>query len=461
MSALRFSRALLLLAPAALLTLAFSGCDPELPEAAPAPAAGSADFSAYVAVGDDYTAGTTNGGLTPNGQQSAFPELLARQFALVSPGRLITPLLPAGTATPNLAVEELTPRGLPLLIWVPVPGAVVDSIPGTSACDPTRFQFTRWDGAAAGLPGNLGVPGLKLSQLATPGLGNEVNQASATADSYNPYFERLLPAGDNRSYFDVLSATRRSRTFFTVLLGLSDFLPYVRSGGTCGTLPAVGALTTRIATLLDTLTANGSKGAVITLPTLKDLPLTRTRVAAVPALLGLTAGTPLFVESTTPGARPTVLDGTTIVLSSLLGRIGRLELANGQPADSAFGLTRHNPLRRRDVLLDADAQRVNNLIGVINDVIFNQSRSGAKAAQLAYVNGGELFQNLGRTGLLVDGVRYGPDPITGNFYTIDGYSLSPRGNALVANTVLSAINTKFGGHLPLLDPNEFPTTPRP
>ena len=48
--------------------------------------AGSADFSKYVAIGDSFAAGYSDGALFIEGQKGAYPNILASQFSLVGGG---------------------------------------------------------------------------------------------------------------------------------------------------------------------------------------------------------------------------------------------------------------------------------------------------------------------------------------------------------------------------------------
>ena len=66
------------------------GCDTDISGSfGEDPNPGSADFSAFVAFGDSFTAGYADGALYRHGQESSFPAIMAQQFALV--GRRVRP----------------------------------------------------------------------------------------------------------------------------------------------------------------------------------------------------------------------------------------------------------------------------------------------------------------------------------------------------------------------------------
>ncbi|MFT7163754.1 MAG: hypothetical protein ACI9CZ_000313, partial [Flavobacterium sp.] len=55
--------------------------------------AGSANFAKYVALGDSFAAGYSDGALFIQGQEGAYTNVMAQQFALVGGGAFTTPLM--------------------------------------------------------------------------------------------------------------------------------------------------------------------------------------------------------------------------------------------------------------------------------------------------------------------------------------------------------------------------------
>ncbi len=445
-----FTRSLSLfsLSAAALL---LGACEPTLTE--PGASAGKLDLSRYVAIGDVHTAGWTNGGLARAGQEVAYPALLAQQFARAGGGAFTTPLLEAGVTSGQLTLTAVTAQNLPLLTAGASAGFST-AASGPTGCDSlARYQFPR---AATVLPNNLGVPGLSLSQFSTPGLGNAANLGTSTA-TYNPFLERLLPANDGRSYRRIVRDARP--TFFTAFVGLADVLPFITSGGTCGaTLPTTPVLIRELGLLLDSaLLTGGARGMIATLPELNALPLTQMRGSAVRARLGLPDSAVLYVQNATGVS--VELQPNDIILAPVLGRIGRLETATGQATSAAFGRSARNPLRDRDVLSDVEARRVGSVIRAFNEEVARRTRLAVDQLGLFDVNA--LFSSLSRTSARIDGTFYSGDPITGGLFSVDGYSLTPRGNAVLTNNLLQAINTQFEAQIPGLDIGLYPTTRLP
>jgi hypothetical protein len=412
-----------------LLTLAAVGltaCEPKL-DAVPAASAGALNVSRYVAFGDDYSAGVANGGLTATRQEYSFPNLLARQFALVGGGAFVQPLFGANESTGGLTILGFNTRNQALL--GPVDATSLDSEiinPGT-ACATTRYRFPAWAGVATGATlNNFSVPGLRLADLESPGLGDDANLHTATSiPPYNGALERILADGaDGQSYTTLAKQTQP--TFLTVSIGLNDFIPFIRTGGTCGPLPTAATLSAQAGRYVDSLvaTTGAARGVIISAPSLANLPLTRTRVSDVNSQLGRSTAAPVFVRNASGTA--VVAAAGDVVLLPMVGRVGRLETATGVATDSAFGLTRSNPLRDEDVIAELDVTSINGRItgrNGINDLL--SKRAALSGGRFVFVDINGLFLGLAN-GSYIDGVNYSGDVITGGIFSLDGYTLSPR-----------------------------------
>ncbi len=438
----------------------FTGCEPET-ESAPAPSAGSADFSRVVAIGDDYLAGVTNGGLSRQGQEYSVANLLAKQMQLAGGGAFSQPLLQPTETTGGLALLGLTDRNEALTGPVAPTFTASETFGAGTACAVTRYRFPIWEGAAAGtIPQNLALPGLTLADALAPGLGDEAN-LSDQARPYNAYLERILSDGaDSRSYVSLVKDARP--TFIILNIGLSDVLPFVLSGGTCNALPTNNnVLGGRAAQLFDSLRATNpnARGIIIGLPRISNLPLTRTRVSDLNRRLGRPNTAPMYVVN---DAGATVeIASNDIILLPMTGRVGRLETATGAPANAPFGLDNSNPLRAQDVLADGQLTTANSRItarGGINETL--EARADSSRGRFAYTDIDASVLDL-VTGRYIDGVRYSGDPITGGLFSLDGYSLSPRGNGLIVNYIISVLNNAeqgFNARIPQIDINSLPAT---
>ena len=73
--------------------------------------------------------------------------------------------------------------------------------------------------------------------------------------------------------------------------------------------------------------------------------------------------------------------------------------------------------------------------------------------------GGTLFDQVAGV-ISVGGVQYSSEPVRGNFYYLDYYTLTPRVNALLANTFITAFNKVYRANLPVVDVNSLPSIAR-
>ena len=87
---------------------------------------------------------------------------------------------------------------------------------------------------------------------------------------------------------------------------------------------------------------------------------------------------------------------------------------------------------------------------------FNQKISGvAIANDLAYVDTYDFFRQVDK-GIKLNGVNFNLDFIHGGTFSLDGIHPTAKGNALIANEFIKAINVQYGASLREVDVNEYP-----
>ncbi|WP_310392009.1 hypothetical protein [Hymenobacter sp.] len=455
-----------LLAVAALLLHA---CAPA--QDAPAPSAG-VDVSAYVAVGDSYTAGLSAGGLTRASQEYSYPNLLAQQLRLVAADAAFSqPLLEAGSGSGYLTLVDFLAGDLPRTRRV-AGQAVRRTVVNPAACGgPDTVRLLTRSATAAALPQNLGVPGLLLSQIETANLGNE--SAAVPGGNFNSYFERLLPAASNRTYLQAVTDVAASATFFTYFQGLDDLMPYVRSGGECGPLPnttLTNQLRANARKVLDRLTADGRPGIIAKLPALTSLPILRLgRGLDLQTRLQARFGDNALLYIEDPlGFRPAQpITNSDYVLATALPRVGQLTPVQVGAATLMlpYGRDARNPLRDADVLDDTqEFSRIKGVLDSYNDELERLAKDVYKLPAISTATGrstldlDEALFNQVAGGISVGGVVYSMEPVRGNFFSLDNYTLTPRGNGLLANAFITAINRAYRANIPAVDVNNLPTT---
>ena len=420
--------------------LIFSSCQKESvsPSTSNAPLQGAAvvaaNFTRYIALGNSLTAGYSNGGLYLEGQQVAYPNLIATQMKKLGGGDFFQPLFPADQANGSgyLKLAGLNADGTPNIVPVTDHLAIrgVTVIPGYG---PVTL-YTKYSGDN----NNYGVPGLKLMQITTPLLGN-----------LNPYYERLLPgnAGTNTtSYLDY--ATAKPYTFFSSWLGNNDALLYATSGGEGDSLTDKALFAGLYALLTTSLTKNGAGGVVATVPDFTTLPYLRTITvkSLVDLASKLTSATrSVYINALDPVtgkyAPRAATDADLISLTFNTSNLGMV--VNGMPG---YGLTLSNAIASGDVLDAAESAKALDYIAFYNNTI----KTIAAAYNLAVFDSYDFLNKL-QSGMFVNGVFVNSTYITGGIFSLDGVHLTPRGNALTANEFIKAINTKYSTAIPLLD----------
>lgn len=428
-----------------LAAILLNSCNPNLEEVSPTSSA-NLDFSKYVAVGDFITAGYTNGGLNQESQKYAYPNILAQQFATVgSPATFMQPDFPEGSQM--ITLDNIT-NGSPAYSNTAQNDAFL-ALPCSSA--PASIIFPRYAGQTNRLQ-NLGVPGLKMAQLELKDVGNSANQDPAT---FNPYFERMLPANDQSTYFGLYSKTNAS--FFTCWFGIADIANYALSGGTCGKLISIDDIRKYLPRMLDSVSAGGKKyGVIANVPSIKFWGFATIKPLELQTKLQNQANNPnlniwIVATKVTGGFETIPVRQNDYLTPNGLAALGK----NGH------GLSETDPLTDKEVLDFQEASNVDNRISgnasSINNIInaLVTLKTGKYINKVAIADMQGLYGTL-VNGVIYNGVKYDLKPITGGFYSNDNFTPTARGQAIIANRFIQTINEKFGSSIFEVNVNNYP-----
>ncbi|WP_010523405.1 hypothetical protein [Aquimarina agarivorans] len=266
-----------------ILSLAFVACEPEFDnEVSGTPAQqerGEADFTTYVALGNSLTAGVADQTLYIDGQQVAFPVIIAEQMKAAGGGEFTVPLM-ADNIGGFPGIPEVDDMGNPIEGTLMFPPKLVFNaatrLPETIEGVSTTLPTTILDGSF----NNMGVPGAKSFHLVAENYGNVAGLPTGNA---NPFFTRFASDSSTTILADALA---QQPTFFSLWIGGNDVLSYATSGGTGinqlentdpstyspDDLTNVGVFATVFPNVINALTANGAKGLVMNIPDVKTLP---------------------------------------------------------------------------------------------------------------------------------------------------------------------------------------------
>lgn len=369
---------------------------------------GGVNVEKYVAIGDSLTAAVSSGGLSIEQQVDSYPALIHRAFQGVGGPTepFEQPLVSAPGLPAQLALQGLFPT-------VIVPRS---NQPG----QPLNLTLGRpYD--------NLGVPGARMHDPA--------NTLSGGAHD-------LILRG---SGFTVLQQALSLRpSIVTVQVGNNDVLAAATQGVVIEgvTLTPVAVFEADLRSLIGALADSDAQLAIANLPNVTTIPF----VTAIP---------PVVVN---PATNEPVLDenGQPIPLIGPNGRLltpndhvlltASAELAQGRGIPQQLGGS-GLPLSNQVVLDAAETAQVQARVATLNEIVATVAEE--HDAALVDVNG--LFNDIVADGLVLGGIDFSAEFLTGGLFSFDGVHPTRLGYGVLANAFIEAINETFNAAVPLVD----------
>ena len=415
--------------------------------------AGTADFTKFIAIGDGHAAGYMDDGLSLGGQKNSLGAILQQQLMMVGAPAIEMPWMSDQDIGLNV-------NGLSRLIL----GYKTDC-QGNNSLSPVRYSL-QGETAAFSTSAynsskkytNFGVPGLRMIDMVSTAFGN------INLPQHNAFFARMskdqfnLPGSGNYSSVQENIFDGGYPTFCSIYLGIEDVLPYARSGATQNPMsplagfPGVG-FEESLTQLCEQLYAQNVKAVIATIPNISDWPFFNTipyngltldeeKAASLNQIynpIGIS-----FVVGANPfmvldpnagmfGVRPAV-PGEKILLTAPLDSVKCNQMG------SIF------PFRNEFVLTTDELATIQLRIEAFNAVI----RQKATTYGFALVETGDFYDKL-TTGFTYNGASLSAKFVSGGAFSLDGIHLNPRGNALLANEFIKAINKKFTAKIPLIN----------
>jgi lysophospholipase L1-like esterase len=383
------------------------GCGGDSPAG---PTGAAVDLSRYVAIGNSLTAGYMNGALGIEGQSCSYPRLVAGQAG--AGGAFSQPLVSA----PGISEPGSDEGRIELLSLTPI--TIERARPAGTVLDPDPpAPFS-----------NLGVPGA---------LGAEALEARnrATSRTGNAFFDLVLRGRGTWAE----QVAERDASFVTVWLGNNDVLGYVVAGGESTEFPTPAAeFAATYDELVERLLETTDRIVLLNVPPVTVAPYVAfvPRVVVDPATLEPVPG---------PGGAPVPLLGPDGPLGAgdmvTFDAIERILDGDGIPVEMGGS---GEPLPA-DVVLDTGEQAVaRSAIAAYNGAI------AATAARhgLALVDVHSIVTGIADEGLPVGGETLTTAFLTGGLFSLDGIHPTCKGQGVVANALLDAIESRYGVAFP-------------
>jgi hypothetical protein len=440
-----------------IVTIAVSAlvsCKPDLK--APASDKGSIDVTKYVSIGNSITSGFADGALYLEGQQVSYASLLAEQFKTVGGGEFVVPYMPAGVGVGSSLNAKLilgyktdcqNVSGLS-----PVPAAQNGDVTGLFTGIASKGPFN-----------NMGVPGAKVTTVVYPGYGN----ATLPLGSFNPFFSRMLNPSEYTTASMLSKAAEQNPTFFSVFIGNNDVLGNALAGGMSSTpiTPSAGGIGTGFDAsydlIINTMMANGAKGVIANIPDITNIP----HFTTVP-YNGLTldatqaAGLNAYYAAYYPAAGMTFTPGSNLPFmiqdAAAPGGVRKIKsneyILLGTPQDSlkCAGWGSKKPLADQYVLNVQEVLNLKEAAAAYNAKI----KTVAEEKGLAFVDVNAFMANA-KKGIVYNGITSSAAFVSGGAFSLDGIHLTPRGNAMLANEFIKAINATYGSTINLVDVTKY------
>jgi lysophospholipase L1-like esterase len=413
------------IAAAILFTAA---CKPEI-ETPAGTTAGQANFSKYIAVGNSLTSGYADGGLYLEGQKVAYPNLIAAKMSSVGGGTFTSPFFTEehSNGSGYLSLSALV-NGTPTLTQITEKLAYRDA----------AKHLDKYSGEIQ----NLGIPGMRVDLSFDPTL---------TFSAANPFFERLLTDAQvgKTNYFQYIQG--RNHTFFSIWLGNNDVLGYALNGAVTVTGDPTTVLTDKVtfsslyANLLNALTAGGQKGIIATIPDVTAIPYFNTvkpSLLLASAKAANPAAQAVFIQTGTGAVRVATDEDLIRLPFQSAGLFGQGTIP--------YGLHPLNPIANNWVLDKDEVIKVKDYVNSYNSSIKSIATSKGLAIADTYA-----YFNQVKAGLMVQGIGINATFISGGAFSLDGIHLTPRGNAVIANVFIDAINAKYGSTIPTVDVTQY------
>jgi len=428
----------------ALIALVLAALIGSCTDKTPGPVAslGSLSIKSYVSIGNSLTAGFQSNALYESSQKYSYPNLIAQEIN--ASGGSITFVQPlwSDPGTP-IAGTNIAARYEILSLVGPKIGPA-----GRPAGAPENLTY-------AAPYNNLGIPGAFIYDFLNARDSNTCY--SALGGQKNPLFTSTLRGIGTQ--FQQMRALRPD--LVTFWLGNNDVLGFATSGGAVPVTSA-GVFDVLYKASLDSLRAAiGTSAALVVanIPDVTSIPFFKT----IPSRgLVLTQAQADGLNLATANAFHFVagVNGFLAVTNTGVKKLGASDyvlLTCPQDSLKSAGWGSLKPIPNQYVLDSAETATAKATVASYNTTI----RTYAASHNAVLVDISALLAQIAATGTNYAGQELTADYVIGGVFSLDGVHPTSKGQGLIANAFISAMNAKLGTNLPMVDIGALPGIPAP
>lgn len=380
-------------------------------------------FKSYAAIGNSITAGFQSGSLFESAQLYSYGNLIAGQVNT----KFEQPLVSDPGSKGRMELAGTTGSGFPVISFNQSEGTI------KNRQYPEPYN-------------NLGIPGAALY---------DILNATSSKNCYSGLFGSPNRAFDEILRNDLLNigsqfhqAKKLNPTFITLWIGNNDILGHASSGGTIPFTPEF-IFSPLYKDLIDSLNK---------IPDIKVVAANIPDITSIPYFT--TVGNKLIQMGYTSvwGIGP---NGDTTYLSldkNYLTLEAATLLISETGSLTSIGTTRTEPLPDWVILDEEETAIVQEVIGQYNQIIAENVSS--KNFGLVDINAFfKAFKAADQSGgIVIDGITFKTDYITGELFSLDGVHPTSRAQGLIANEFIKVINSKYKTSIPLINVSTIPNS---
>ena len=406
---------------------------------------GELDFSRPAAVGGRMMSGYHDGALYPKGQENSLPKLVFDRILEHGGGEFTVPVM---TEANGIGIN---PKPWTSIYQTKSNLNMRSDCEGVQSLGPvkTLYQttsFTDLEQSASNVNGQYQcAPFATLDRM----LDSDFSLSYANGNKF-PYYHRMASNPGTSTMIGELIDYNPS--FLMGWFGMEEVCSYAQTGGTSNTLTDPVVFEKRLDSVLSIMAANGTKGVLLNIPDVKELPyfqlvqwnganLDSTQAADLNSLYTASNATHINFKV---GDNPFICEDPDAPQGIRHLKSGELLMLTS-PLDSMkcslYGLFGRYFKDMYFLSLD----EVSNLDATIQ--AYNKTLAKlAEKYDFALFDAHTYYQSI-ETGVMSDGVGVDFEFVTGGFVGLDGIYPNQKGNALLSNALIQSINDYYGTHV--------------